>query len=626
MKQMRKIVLTLFVALSSIAGTMAQSLNVPTIIGDNMVLQRNTTAHLWGWAVAGEEVTVEASWLSEPVKTTANDIGEWFANVPTGEAATKQKVNIYTKSEELNFVNIMIGEVWVCSGQSNMQFQVSKTTDLQEALKTPNPNIRLYNSGRISSRFPMSDIPEAEWTTTAKRNLSGFSAVGYAFGDKIQRELGVPVGLICVSYGGTSIESWMPEESVVENLLFLSGLKQSLVDNQAKWKGADRYYAAAQYNANINPIINTSIAGVIWYQGCHNVTYASTYYDKMQVEMIKSWREKFNNPNMSFYLVQLVPHIYEGIKGAQLRESQAVAANSLEGVDYIPTNDCLDIYGDIHPRNKKVVGERLAAKALGHHYGKDVSYLHPEYDRMQVEDDKVRLFFRNAEQGLTTSDGNEVRGFQLGDKNGFVHAEARVENGCEVVVWADGVLKPTAVRYCFNEGVGNLVGNSAWPVAPFRTDSDNEELGLLPQMYDVCEMEVTVKGGDFALGRLEPNGVLWTNRPKFFLKDVIESIEGFEMLTPNWENKDTMTPYVVEFSSKKDGRIYILARSYKILTDQGWNVMPSSTMTVYDKTRVRTRLMVGYRDVVAGEKVTFEVRTDNIAGIIPIARKFKYKR
>ena len=619
-------VLTLFVALTSMIGAMAQNLSVPTIVGDNMVLQRNTTAHIWGWSAPGEEVTVEASWLSEPVKTTANDIGEWIANVPTGEAAVKQKVNVYTKAEELNFVNIMIGEVWVCSGQSNMQFKVSATTDLQDALKTPNPNIRLYNSGRISSRFPMTDIPEAEWTTSAKRNLSGFSAVGYAFGDKLQKELGVPVGLICVAYGGTSIETWMPEEKVMENLLFMSGLKQSLEDNAKKWKGADRYYAAAQYNANINPIVNATIAGAIWYQGCHNVSYASTYYDKLQVEMIKSWREKFNNPEMPFYLVQLVPHIYDNIKGAQLRESQAAAANSLEGVDYIPTNDCLDVYGDIHPRNKKVVGERLAAKALGHHYGKEVSYLHPEYESMQIEDDKIRITFRNAELGLTTSDGKEVRGFQLGDKRGFVHAEAVIENGCEVVVSADGVLKPTAVRYCFNEGVGNLVCNSSWPVAPFRTDSDNEEYGLLPQMYDVCEMEVTVKGGDFALGRLEPNGVLWTNRTKFFLKEVIESFEGFDILTPNWENKDTMVPYTVEFSSKKAGRIYILARSYKTLTDQGWSVLPSSAMPVYDKTGIRSRLVVGYRDVDAGEKVTFEVRTDNISGIIPVARKIKYKK
>ena len=628
MKQMRRTVLTLLVALMSLASAVAQTLRVPTIIGDNMVLQRNTTAHLWGWANAGEEVTIKASWLKEPVKVATNDIGEWIADVPTGEAATKQKVKIYTESEELSFGNIMIGEVWVCSGQSNMQFQVGKTIDLLDALKSPNPNIRLYNSGRISSRFPMTDIPEAEWTTTAKRDLTRFSAVGYAFGDKLQRELGVPVGLICVAYGGTSIESWMPEESVVENLLFVSGLKKSLVDNQAKWKGADRYYAAAQYNANINPIINTTVAGVIWYQGCHNVSYAATYYDKLQEKMIESWREKFNNPTMPFYLVQLVPHIYEDIKGAQLRESQAEAANRVEGADYVPTMDCLDVYGDIHPRNKKVVGERLAAKALGHHYGRtDVEYLQPEYERMQVEEEKIRLYFRNADKGLTSSDGNELRGFQIGDERGFVHASAKVENGNEVVVWADGILNPTAVRYCFNEGIGNLVGGNSWPVGPFRTDRDNNQIGLLPNMYDVCEMEVSVRGGNFTLGRLEPNAPIWSNRPKYHFRSVIESIEGFQMLLPEWKNAKEMTPYEVTFTAKKSGRIYVLVRNYKYLTDQGWSVVPASVMNVYDpKKGFRTRLMVGYHDIEAGESVTFEVGTNNPSGIIPIAKKFKYKK
>lgn len=626
MKQMRKMVLTTLVALLSLAGAMAQSLRVPTIIGDNMVLQRNATAHVWGWANAGEEVTVEASWLEEPVKVITSEIGEWIADVPTGEAATKQKVTIYTQSEELSFSNIMIGEVWVCSGQSNMQFQVGKTIDMLDALQSPNPNIRLYNSGRISSRFPMSDIPEASWTTTAKRDLNKFSAVGYAFGDKLQRELGVPIGLICVSYGGTSIESWMPEESVVENLLFISGLKQSLEDNKEKWKGGDRYYAAAQYNANINPIINSTIAGVIWYQGCHNVPYASTYYDKLQTKMIESWREKFNNPQMPFYLVQLVPHIYEDIKGAQLRESQAAAANSIEGVDYVPTIDCLDVYGDIHPRNKKVVGERLAAKALGHHYGfTNVEYKNPEYERMQIEDDKIRLYFRNAEQGLISSNGKELHGFQIGDNRGFVHARACIENGNEVVVWADGILNPTAVRYCFNEGVGNLACANTWPVGPFRTDNNNDEFGLLPNIADVSNVEVTVRGGNFTLSRLEDNAIAWTNRPKYHFRSVIESIEGFQMLTPEWEKADTMTPYEISFTAKEDGQVYILARTYRVLTEQGWNVMPASLMYIDDAKGFRTRLMVGYRDVKAGETVTFEVRTSNPSGVIPIAKKIKYK-
>lgn len=247
----------------------------------------------------------------------------------------------------------------------------------------------------------MDDIYGAEWTTSSSAHLANFSAVAYAFGDKIERELGVPIGLINASYGGTSIESWMPEEEILGNKLFLTGLNESLRDNAHKWKGKERYFAAAQYNANIHPIVNTTIAGVIWYQGCHNVTTTVNHYDKLLTRFITSWRERFSNPNLPFYVVQIAPHTYDGNAGALLREKQAKVAEEMEHVEIIATIDQNERTGDIHPRNKQVVGERLAAAALGEHYGLDVDYRSPSFRAKSLTDDgKLRLTLMTPTRAL----------------------------------------------------------------------------------------------------------------------------------------------------------------------------------------------------------------------------------
>ena len=266
-----KKILTLLLIILLAGGSSAYALNVPSVISDNMVLQRNSTVRIWGTAEAGEKIIVTASWAAEKYSVEADVTGSWIVEIPTSEAAEKQTLKIDGASESLRFKNIMIGEVWICSGQSNMKFMVEQSIDVIASLKSPNPNIRLYNTGQRSSRIPMDDIPINGWTTSAPSNLGSFSAVGYAFADRLQKELGVPVGMINASYGGTSIESWMPEEEITGNELFNYGLNKSIEDNAKKWKGKDRYFAGAQYNANIHPIVNTTVAGVIWYQGCHNV-------------------------------------------------------------------------------------------------------------------------------------------------------------------------------------------------------------------------------------------------------------------------------------------------------------------------------------------------------------------
>ncbi len=627
---MKKRVFLLIVALATNLMSFAGVLRVPSIISDYMVLQRESTAHVWGWTKAGAEVEVTASWLDAPVSVTANGEGRWIADLPTGKASNYESLTISSVGETLSFDDLMIGEVWVCSGQSNMQWTVGKSIDVKEYMEFPNENIRLYNSGRIAEEEPQDDIAGVSWTTSNPADLKNFSAVGYAFGDKLQKSLKVPVGLICVAYGGTSIESWTPREVVLDNTLFALGYNKQISENEKKYTDKEtgklkpRYLAGGTYNANINPIVNTTVAGVIWYQGCHNVNYSATYYAEQLEAMIGAWRERFNNPEMPFYVVQIAPHTYSGINGAMLREQQALAAAKMAHVELVPTIDQTDRLGDIHPRNKMVVGERLANCAIGEHYGKKAEFRSPTYNHMEVKGGKAYIYFDNVGKRLVCYD-KEIVGFQISDGGDFYLAQAEiVENNC-VAVWAEGVSKPTAVRYCFNESVGNLQSTNSLPVVAFRTDSDNENVGCRPYVEPFSNVEITVKGGRFTRSIFEPNFKPWSNR-KFAIQDPVEGLLGFDCLTPEWLKKEEIIPSKVTFIAENDGRIYMLCRSWQWVAKQkGWKLLPNSQMTYVDAQRgISSTIWVAYREVEAGEKVSVKFDSEINAGFMPIAAKINY--
>jgi len=602
------------------------ALNVPSVISDNMVLQRNSTIRIWGTAEAGEKVTVIPSWTTDKFSVDADITGSWLVEIPTSEAAEKQTLKIEGASESLKFKNIMIGEVWICSGQSNMKFMVEQSIDVISSLKSPNPNIRLYNIGQRSSRIPMDDIPINGWTTSAPAHLGSFSAVGYAFADMLQKELGVPVGMINASYGGTSIESWMPEEEITGNELFNYGLNKSLEDNAKKWKGKDRYFAGAQYNANIHPIVNTTVAGVIWYQGCHNVVTTASHYDLLLDRFVASWRERFRNPELPFYIVQIAPHIYEGVKGAILREKQALSVARMEHVEMIPSIDQNERTGDIHPRNKLVIGERLAAVALGEHYGRDIEYRAPQYESHVMEGNKVRVKLSYAQKGLKCS-GDRIAGFQVSDQDGnYFLAQAEID-GSDILVWSDNVEKPFGVRYCFDESVGNVFCNNGLPLHPFRTDFDNQaryERG----MYESIESgKIIVRYPGCQEGICTDNFKPWFNR-EIIAKDVIPSLIGMSVLTPEWLEAGKVMPSL-NITSHYDGYLYILVRDINyVLKQKGWEIVPCSLMPLYDlekKNRRRGNLYLARREVKKGETVSLTSSDTNICGVIPIANNIKIK-
>lgn len=602
------------------------ALNVPSVISDNMVFQRNSVARVWGTAQPGEKISVTASWHSEPAKVVADELGMWLVSIPTGDAAYKQTLVVKGESETLKFKNIMLGEVWICSGQSNMKFTVGKTIDVVSALKSPNPDVRLYNIGQRSSRVPMDDIPIDGWTSSAASNLESFSAVGYAFADVIQKQLGVPVGVINASYGGTSIESWMPEEEILNNDLFNYGLNKSLEDNAGKWKGKERYFAGAQYNANIHPLINTTIAGVIWYQGCHNVTTTASHYDLLLERFIYSWRKSFRNPNLPFYVVQIAPHIYEGVKGAILREKQALVAGRLDHVELIATIDQNERTGDIHPRNKQVVAERLAAAALGEHYGCDLVYKAPQYLSHKVEGNKVRVSFSEVKDGLKC-DSEQIKGFQVAGSNGrFRLAQAQIE-GNEVVVWSEKVKDPYEVRYCFDECEGNLFAANGLPVHPFRTDFDSGAK-FDKAVYDInIPEEITVKYSGCVEGVFANNVKPWNNR-NFEIVGILPQLVGCEYLAPKWHEAGESMPNVT-ITSKSDGDVYVLVRDFNyFLSLKNWEIIPCSAMQIVDpdkKNRKRGMLYLAKKEVKKGEKVVLPGSDTNICGVIPIAKNINIK-
>jgi sialate O-acetylesterase len=380
----------------------------------------------------------------------------------------------------------------------------------------------------------------------------------------------------------------------------------------------------AQYNAGIHPIQKATIAGAIWYQGCHNVRYSPTYYDQQQEVMINTWRERFHNPQMPFYLVQLVPHTYEGINGAILRENQAKVAAKMDHVEVVITMDQTDRLGDIHPRNKQVVGERLAACALGDHYGKKVEYRSPSFDRVEYKGGAAYVYFKDAGRKLVCYD-KEIVGFQLSDGGEFFLAKAEIEGKDCVKVWVDGMTNPGSVRYCFNESVGNLQSINGLPVGSFRTDDNNEEVGARPWMPEFSDVEITVTGGRFSSSVFKPNAKPWSNRG-FQIVDAIEGLCGFDYLVPQWLKKEEVIPCKVTIVPDKDGRIYILCRNAGWVNKQkGWSLLPNSQMTYTDHKRgISGPMWVAYREVKSGQKVVIKWESDANSGFSPIAKKINY--
>ena len=434
------------------------NVSLPAIFSDNMVLQRNAEARIWGWAKPGEVVKISNSWNNETLQTKVGNNGTWEILLPTPDLREPQEVTI-TGYNTIVLKNVLLGEVWLVSGQSNMEWTAAAgIDDAEEAIAgAENPQIRFFSVRHRTSQFPQQDL-DGEWVSSTPETMKHFSAVAYFFGKKLNEELDVPIGLINSSWGGTPAEVWMPAEVIEENEELTKAAKM-LPD--VEWGPRE---PGLLYNAMISPITSFNIAGVLWYQGESNTGNAD-YYENIFSTLISSWRQKWNT-EFPFYYAQIAPYEYgDNFSGVKVRDAQRKVLK-MPKTGMVMTSDIGDVE-DIHPRNKKDVGLRFAKLALHEVYGKETAAYFPLFDRIEEKGNKLRVYFQHAEQ-LTLDKQNPNSQFEVaGDDGEFQAVGMKIkENFVELDVRK--IENPTQVRYSWrNTASSNLFNEAGLPASSF---------------------------------------------------------------------------------------------------------------------------------------------------------------
>ncbi len=439
---------------------------LPAIIGSHMVLQQNTAVKIWGLSNPGEKIMVSTNWDTTTVNAVGGSSAKWSLLLKTPAAGGPYTITIKA-SNTIILEDVLIGEVWNCSGQSNMEMSYNWAVKeyTAEANNARNPQIRFFNMPKITAAT-LQDDAKGSWVICNPDNMKSFSLAGYFFGQRLQEVLKQPVGLINTSWGGTPAEVWTPKE-MVENDAALLAAANKLQPNNG-WPILPGY----TYNAMIYPITDFSIAGVIWYQGESNVGTSATY-QKLFTNLITSWRKAWHK-ELPFYFVQIAPFSgYGGVSGALLREAQTNTL-ALANTGMVLTHDLVGDVKDIHPHNKKDVGLRLANYALAATYGKNSgAYKSPVYKNMTIEKDKIRINFDNADNGLMSKNGAVTDLYIAGEDKIFAPAIAIIKNN-SIMVGNKNIPHPVAVRYGFTSAaMPNLFNKEGLPVNLFRTDDWN---------------------------------------------------------------------------------------------------------------------------------------------------------
>jgi len=446
------------------------AVKLPAMIGDNMVLQREQPLPLWGWDAPGAKVTVTLG--DAKATATANDKGKWMVQLPAMKAGGPHTLCVQG-SDTVTVKNILVGEVWICSGQSNMEWSVAGSANASEEIAAADhPRIRHIKIRQTPAATPQEDVPSSGWTVCTPQTAGGFTAVGYFFGRHLQRQLDVPIGLIGSNWGGTRIEPWTPPVGFLKTpaLKEIADKLDTFPTRQPDGK-VNLQSALALYNGMIHPLVPYAVRGAIWYQGESNNGEGMLYHEKMKA-LIVGWRSVWNREEMSFYFVQLAPFKYGGNPAALAGIWEAQTATlAVPHTGMAVTVDISNL-ADIHPKNKQDVGKRLALWALAKDYGmKDMVYSGPLYKSLKVEGAKIRLTFDHVGGGLVSRDGKPLNWFTIaGADKTFVPAKAEID-GDTVVVQADAVAQPVAVRFGWDQTAEpNLSNKAGLPASPFRTD------------------------------------------------------------------------------------------------------------------------------------------------------------
>lgn len=454
------------------------TIKLPDLISDHMVLQQQTKVRLWGEAFPEATITVNTSWLTKtPIEITADSDGQWELFLQTPEASFTPHSIIISDGTPITINDVLIGEVWLCSGQSNMEMPLNgfwncpiQNSNNLIADAGNHAGIRMATIERKGALTPQA-YAKGIWKVSNPENAPGFSATAYHYALSLQRTLQVPVGIIACAWGGSRVEGWLPKE-------ILETYPDEDLSKIGNKEGLEYLQPMIMYNGLLKPSSRYTIKGFTWYQGCSNVGKADVYAERLAT-MVRHWRTLWENENLPFYYAEIAPFSYDddsnGINGALLREAQFKAQSLIPNSGMISTNDLVEPYEtpQIHPWNKKDVGERLAYQALNKTYGYSAIFADsPSFRSMEIRENKAEIFFDNAPEGFSPWVG--IEGFEIAGSDKVFHpANATINhNKCTLIVSAESVQKPVAVRYCFkNFQIGNVKNHRNLPIIPFRTDN-----------------------------------------------------------------------------------------------------------------------------------------------------------
>ena len=483
----------------------AQDLRLPKVFGSNMVLQRDLALPVWGWAAPGADVSV--SFAGKTVSTKASASGKWKLKLAALTLSSEpQALEVKAGDKQIKLTNILVGDVWLCSGQSNMEWRVTQSLNPKEEVAAADwPLIRIMDVNAHNAKLsPIDDVPSTGWHAVSPKTISNFSAVGYYFGRKLHQDLKIPIGLIGSNWGGTRSEPWTPPEGFarVPELKNISDRLAGETEARKKARYADiqrveawlveaRAAQAANelppplsvapervghqdptriYNGMIHGLVPFGIKGAIWYQGESNAGDGQGYFLKKKA-LIEGWREIWDQGEFPFYFVQLAP--FRGFSHWAPVWGGQIATLQLPNTGMAVTTDIGNLR-DIHPKDKQNVGLRLALQALHGTYGQDdLVYQGPLFKSAEFADGKAICSFDSVGGGLAANDGEALRSFQVaGSDKRFMAASAEIV-GNTIVVSSGAVPVPVAVRMCWSgtKEQPNLANQEGLPASPFRSDS-----------------------------------------------------------------------------------------------------------------------------------------------------------
>jgi sialate O-acetylesterase len=466
--------LIFFILFAWMCSSVSAKVVLPEIFSDNMVLQQSTKVKIWGKAKPNAVVTLKSSWNAKSVTTRCDKDGSWSTFISTPKASYTPQTLKISDGEAVTLSNILIGEVWLCSGQSNMDITIygywnCPIVNADEVIANASQykGIRCVTIEQKGALTPQESC-HGSWKVSNPKNTLGFSATAFYFAKALNKTLDVPVGVIACSWGGSKVEGWLPEN-------ILKTYPDVDLKNASNKDYIECLRPMIMYNGMLHPIEGYTIRGFVWYQGESNIG-KNTKYDEKLTTMIQLWRKEWGLGELPFYIVEIAPFNYgdNGDAAAYLREYQYKVATTVPNCGLVCTNDLVEPYEqcNIHPKNKLDIGKRLSYLALSNVYKMEgIECTSPSYKSMEIKGDKAILTINNVPAGYNRM--QDMEGFEMAGADKVFHpATGKIFENFKIEVSSPEVSAPVAVRYCFrNFKLGNVKSTRGLPLVPFRTDN-----------------------------------------------------------------------------------------------------------------------------------------------------------